>query len=242
MSNGNEFPGKPSFTALGALSGKITEGLSKIMTKEQVTFWNKNENQDLLMKKVCEIFSLADTYTAEREAWQVFYKDHFGWDIDFSRVLIPMKPGDGWRLLLIAKGMTMNKAFARCKALFKTWQYLDDLDKAIPTNARTASDNYAVWVRDGIEPDQEHLGKSTFKVDPEMKIGITILERIILEIKHFSETGKHLDIKGVTFCSGSHNSGGGVPYAFWHDGEFRVRWCRLDYSFSDGGVLSAVAI
>jgi len=174
--------------------------------------------------------------------WQEFYKDHFGLIVDFSQVPIPKNPGKGYRLIFIAKGMTMNKAFARCKELFDAGAYRDDLDKAIPTNARTAKEHYAVWVRDGIEPDAEHLGRSTRQADPDMKIGITLLERIIFEIKYFSETGKHLDVKGVTFCSGSRFADGYVPYAYWSGSEFRIFWCSLGDSNSDCGVRSAVSL
>ncbi len=183
------------------------------------------------------------THSDARQDWQKFYKTNFSLDVDFSTVIIPGCPGEQWRMVFIAKGMTMNKAFDRCKALFKSWRYNDDLDKAIPTNTRTASEHYAVWVRTGAEPDAEFLGKSTNQADPNMKKGITVLERIILEIKYFSETGGHLDIKGVTFCSGSRSSGGYVPYAFWYDdGKFGVYWYYLGGSGSDYGIRQAVAL
>ena len=69
-----------------------------------------------------------------------------------------------------------------------------------------------------------------------------LLERIIFEIKYFSETGKHLDIKGLTFCSGSRYSDGDVPSAGWALDEFWVDWCGLDYSRSDFGIRSAVRL
>ena len=242
MSNGNDFLGKPSFTSLGALAGKITDGLAKFMNKEQVDYWNKNQNQSELMSKLCEVFSIKDEYLAERQHWQDFYKEHFDWTVDFSRVLIPKKPGEFWRLIFIAKGMKMNKAMARCKDLFETSQNKDDFDASVTQNIRTASENYAVWVRDGLEPDHEFLGKSTKEADPDMKIGITLLERIILEIKYFSETGNHLDLRGLTFCSGSRGSDGHVPSANWFGSWFRISWYGLDGSDSDYGVRSAISL
>ncbi len=93
-----------------------------------------------------------------------------------------------------------------------------------------------------VEPDQEFLGKSTKEADPEMKTGITLLERIIFEIKYFIETGNHLDIKGLTFCSGSRYSDGGVPGAIWYSDRFKVRWYDLAGSGSSCGVRSAVRL
>lgn len=248
MSNGTNSEAKTEksildrIQQLGTLAGFIVDFLATILNYEQIQYWLKNKDQ--LKKKLREVFSVTDDgYTEVRTDWQKFYKTHFNWDVDFSRVILPICPGEGWRLIIIAKGMTMNKAFDRCKALFKSWRYNDDLDKAIPTNIRTASEHYAVWVRTGAEPDAEFLGQSTNQADPTMKLGITILERIILEIKYFSETGSHLDIKGLTFCSGSRGSVGGVPSAFWYGvGKFRVHWSHLDDSRSVNGVRQAVAL
>lgn len=242
MSNGTESK-KPSIKQLATLAGFITECLAEFLNLERIQYWLKNKTE--LKRKLREVFSITDEYGDIRRQWEEFYKNQFGWDMDFSLVLIPTRPEVGsWRLLFIAKGLTMNRGFEQCEKLFNSWRYNDDLDKAIPTNARNASENYAVWVRDGVEPDTEHLGKSTRQADNDMKIGITILERIIFEIKYFLETGKHLDIKGVTFCSGSRFSDGYVPGCSWYpaDGEFKVDWYHLDYSNSDYGVRSAVSV
>ena len=241
MSNGTESK-KPSIKQLATLAGFITECLAEFLNLERVQYWLKNKTE--LKRKLREVFSITDEYGDIRRQWEQFYKNQFGWDMDFSLVLIPTRPEVGsWRLLFIAKGLTMNRGFEQCKKLFKSWRYNDDLDKAIPINARNANENYAVWVRDGIEPDAEHLGKSTRQVDPDMKIGITVLERIIFEIKYFLETGSRLDTKGVTFCSGSRFSGGIVPSCYWSpaSGKFRVDWYNLDVSNSGSGVRSAVS-
>lgn len=239
MSNGTESK-KPSIKQLATLVGFITECLAEFLDFERVQYWLKNKKE--LKRKLREVFSITDEYGDIRKQWEEFYKNQFGWDIDFSLVLIPARPESGnWRLLFIAKGMTMNRAYEQASKLFKCWRYTNDLDKAIPTNVRNANEHYAVWVRDGVEPDAEHLGKSTRQADPDMKIGITVLERIIFEIKYFLETGKHLDIKGITLCSGSRNSGGDVPGCCWFDDKFGVGWCSLDGSDSDYGVRSAVS-
>ena len=226
---------------LGALAGFIVDFLATILSYEQVKYWLEHKTE--LKKKLREVFSIVDEYASIREEWYKFYKNKFGWDVDFSRVIIPTMPSMGkWRLLFIPKGMRLNLAFEVCTKLFKTWRYNDNLDDAVTKNIRTTGDHYAVWVRDEAEPDKEFLGKSTRQADPDMKIGITLLERIIFEIKYFAETGKHLDVKGLTLCSGSRNSVGGVPSAYWYYDEFRVDYYDLDSSHSIGGVRSAVAL
>jgi hypothetical protein len=230
------------FEKLGLLAGFVIEFLAKVLNSTQVDYWLGHKTE--LRKKLRELFSITDEFSEIREEWQKFYKAHFNWDVDFSQVLIPIKPTDGkWRLLFIAKGMTLNFAFKTCEKLFTSWKYHDDLDKAISKNIRNTDSHYAIWVHDEIEPDTEFLGKSTRQADPDMKIGITLLERIIFEIKYFTETGKHLDVKGLTFCSGSRGSDGNVPFACLLTVVFfGVSYNSLDRSNSGFGIRSAVSL
>lgn len=241
MKNGTDLQ-KPIWGELGSLAGFIVEFLASILNFSQVEYWLGHKNE--LKKKLREVFSITDEFSEIREEWQKFYKTHFDWNVDFSHVIIPPKPVDGkWRLLFIPKGMTLNLAFKICTGLFTSWKYCDDLDKVISKNIRNTDSHYVVWVRDEVEPDKEFLGKSTREADPDMKIGITLLERIIFEIKYFSETSKHLDVEGVTFCSGSRDSDDNVPYAYLgDDGKFRVYWYGLGSSSSCCGLRSAVSL
>ena len=72
---------------------------------------------------------------------------------------------------------------------------------------------------------------------------MTLLERLILEVKYFTETGKHLDVKGVTLCTGSRNSDGNVPYVDWFSdaSEVCVGWYDVDDSGPMVGLRSAVS-
>ena len=233
---------RPTFEQLGWLAGFIVEFLATLLSFDRIQYYFSHKNE--LRKKLREVFLITDEFSEIREEWQKFYKAYFNWDVDFSQVIIPTMPTDGkWRLLFIPKGMNLNLAFKICEKLFKSWKAYNDLDKAVPKNIRNTENHYAVWVRDAVEPDKEFLGKSTLQADPDLKIGITFLERIIFEIKYFIETGNHLDIKGITFCSGSRSSGGGVPSAFLdYVGGFGVFCGCLDYSDSVFGIRSAVAL
>lgn len=228
MNNGTNSK-KPSLEQLGALAGFIVEFLAGILNFEQIGYWLKHKTA--LKQKLREVFSITDEYVEFREEWQKFWKAQLGWGVDFSGVIIPPKPQIGsWRLLILPKGMTNNKMFARMEQMFKCWKYTNDLDAEVPINARTTENHYAVWVRDGVEPDEEFLEKSVCEADLDMKIGMTLLERLTFGIKYFAETGKHLDIKGVTLCSGSRHSCGDVPYVRWDPlgGTVLVGWRNVD--------------
>lgn len=241
MKNGTESQ-ELSLEQIGNLAGYITSFLVKALSAPQVLYWLGHKTE--LKQKLYKVFEVAeDSYVTLREEWQKFYKDQFNWDVDFGRVIIPPKPSVGtWRLLIIAQGMTSNKVYAQCEKLFGCWRYEKNLDTAVSINLRTAQNHYAVWVLDGIEPDAEFLGKSTRDTDPDMKIGVTLLERLIQELKYFIETGKHLDISGVTFCSGSRYADGDVPCMDWnpYDGRMRVGWYDAGGSSAKRGVRRAV--
>ncbi|MEK7556514.1 MAG: hypothetical protein AAB538_00895 [Patescibacteria group bacterium] len=162
-------------------------------------------------------------------SWASLYKE-MGIDLDVANLKVPEpKPGFD-RLIIVAQGMTPNRAYEECAKRFPCWKYADDLDTAVPTNDRDPSNStYALWVRDRVEADEELKNKSANDLKEEDVKGITLLERIFYELKYHNETGKHLDLENVTLCSGSRHSDGHVPYAYWLDGRFDVIYYDADY-------------
>jgi hypothetical protein len=236
--------GASFFDKLAIIIGFIVEVVTAVLLRK-----NEAELQQLILqkksirKKLREIFNETDLFVEEKEQWRKFYQKHFSLESNFAELFIPEKPSVGsWRLLIIAQGLTLNQVYKSMSNAFKCWKYADDLDKSVNQNARNTTVAYALWVRDGVEPDDKYLGKSTRQADPDMKIGVTLLERMIHEIMHFDETGTHLDIKGVTFCSGSRYSDGGVPSVYWRSDlqKVRVRWYSLDHSLAKFGLREAV--
>lgn len=209
--------GKPTIGMLCDLAGFIVDVLSRL-SFEQVDNLLKNKNT-ILRQKLVEVFQAAiatDMYSGIRAEWQKLYKDHFGLDVDFSEVSVPTKPTEGsWRLLFIPMGLTLDTTLAMMRRQFKVCVYIEDLDKNISNSTRTSVTSYAIWVWDGLEPDERYLGKSTRWADMAGTIGMTLLERMVLETKYFTETGKYLDEKGVTFCTGSRSADGYVPRVCW---------------------------
>ena len=62
-----------------------------------------------------------------------------------------------------------------------------------------------------------------------------MLERLLYDLMHFTETGKHLDVENYTLCTGSRRADNKVPYVGWDpdpdDGrEVCVHWCPPAYS------------
>ena len=119
-----------------------------------------------------------------------------------------------------------SEIWAECNKLFKCWSYYspEQMDKDFPIPKKTTH-----YFRKEVEADEVHKNKSANDLEKEGVKGITLRERLLLEIQYFKETGKHLDIKNITLCSGSRWSAGFVPDAYWYDdNKFYVHRCYVD--------------
>ncbi len=178
------------------------------------------------------------TLSTDLDHWVTFYREYFFFRPDFSGLKIPERTDEQkkefTRLLVIAKDITNNHVYRTCQKQFICLSYADNLDEAVPTNERDPKNGlYAIWVRDTVEADKVHKNKSADMIKQANLTTETLLERMIHELVFFSETGKHLDVKNATLCSGSHYSGGDVPRARWYDDLFRVGWDVTDYRDDD---------
>ena len=160
-----------------------------------------------------------------KQEWSSFYKKYFKLELDFSSLKIPEEQPGFKRLIIVAKGLTMNQVYDVCAKNFPSSRYTNDLDTAIASNDRDPNkDSYAVWFRDRKEADEELKDLSADKLAEKQILGITLLERLLYELKYWDETDEHLDISNWTLCAGSRHADGYVPYVYWDSGRFGVRW------------------
>lgn len=194
---------------LGDLAQKLQHGAIR---PEQLELFLKKKNP----------FANVSELTAD---WEVFYREHFRVEKDFSKLSIPKKQKGFDRLIVVAEGMTPNKIFARLKELMPTsvFKWWDKSDKVI-SDRMADKEDYAIWVRDRVEADEELKNKSANDLKKEDIPGITLGERLLYELKFFDETGKHLDVDNWTICAGSRGRDGDVPRVHWYDGEVSVNW------------------
>ena len=114
-----------------------------------------------------------------------------------------------------------------CRSKFKVWSWKTDkeLDKNFPRPKKETTHYFLNCV----EADEIHKNKSANDLKKEGIKGITLRERIIMELEYFELTGKHLDIDNITLCSGSRYLDGDVPYSVWIDDDgFCVDGCGPD--------------
>jgi len=198
---------------LADLTHKLQHG---VITAEELAMFLKRGN---LSKELNISILLSD--------WQNFYNDVFGIETDFSNLQIPEKQLGFDRLIIVAKGMTPQKLYDKCKELFSCWKWTDkNLDEIVESERTAENNHYVIWVRNRIEADEELKNLSANDLKKKKIPSITLEERLIYELKYFKETKSHLDIENVTLCAGSRYSDGSVPYVFWYDGKLKVRWHR----------------
>lgn len=170
--------------------------------------------------------------------WVNFYRDVFREEVDFSGLRVP-EHRDGFdRLIVIAKKMSPERVFQKCRGNFRCWKYtyqsLDkivfDVDSLERKYRRSDHESYAIWVRDREEADQELKSRSANDLAHARIPGITLEARELYELKYFKETRKHLDRHNWTLCAGSRGVRGRVPSVSWDgdDDRLRVEWDRPD--------------
>lgn len=198
-------PAAISITAEQEIKCLLDKGFTREMLEEALTSFVPASNDGL---------------AASAHEWTEFYRKVFGFKANLSGVAIPPEePGFGW-VVMVPKGLTLNLVWAKCKELFPTYSYLgDDLDKAVTKNDRTSQTAYAKRFRDRVEADEELKNLSANQIAEKKIQGITLLERLLLELWYFFQTGGgHLDLQNITLCAGSRNFDGLVPYVLW-DGD-----------------------
>ncbi len=190
------------------------------------------------------MLSVEEQVSLQVSLWEAFYKEVFGWDLDFSDLKIPEKKEGFDRMLIVAGGLTTPEVlFQKCKELFPCWKWTDDnLDKVVISDRSSNKDGpYALWLRDRIEADEENKNLSANNLKKKGVASITLEERLLLELKYFKETNEHLDLKSFTLCAGSRYSDGDVPRVHWDDAdELRVHWCSPD--IAGGSLRSRAAV
>ena len=149
--------------------------------------------------------------------WQEFYRGLFGLEIDLSGLSVPGRKKGFDRLIVVAQGMTPQRLYDKCAEFFPCWKWVNqNLDECVQSE-RTAKDGtYAVWFREGVEADKDLKNLSANDLEKKLIPGITLEERLLMELKYFKETGGHLDIESITLCSGSRYSDGHVPKVNWN--------------------------
>lgn len=158
--------------------------------------------------------------------WQTFYHNVFGADVDFTGLQIPeKKEGFNW-LVIISERIAWEAICEKCKDLFPLWTWpLVELERFGTSERRLMQVDYAFWLRRRLEADIELKEISASVLARDGVPGITLEERMLLELKYFADTGMHLDPKTITLCSGSRYFRGEAPIVSWREDRLHINGC-----------------
>jgi len=219
------------------------------LTEAQENFFL--QHPELLVPALQHGFSEPEFFALEPETinaikgWESFYRLAFGIEVQLLwKVKIPPRRGGFNRLIIVAKGLSLNRVYDVCAENFSCWRYVEDFNASVTENDRNPNrgGTYTIWVRDTLEADENLKNLSANQIKEQKIKGVTLLERMLHELKYFKETGKHLDISNITLCSGSRPSDGSVPSVDWCGGQFKVSWYDTDDADQDLRAREAVSL
>jgi len=153
--------------------------------------------------------------SAELEQWQALYQDAFGLQLDLDGLSAPpAKPGFE-RLVVVAPGLTVGRAAAACQSAFNVVPYCDLAAEQFVHDRSPNGQPYAVRARPDEAADESLQMVSAQRLRQDNRACMTLLERLLLELKYHRETGDHLDTGNENLLAGSRDSFGGVPSVYW---------------------------
>lgn len=146
-----------------------------------------------------------------------------------------------WNKITDTGKLKTSEIIAEMRKKFNVWVYDEEnIDKEFPPPKTSTTRTF----KPNVEADEENANKSSDDLGEEgLKNGITLRERLIMELQYFKETGKHLDNDNITLCAGSRHLDGGIPSVHWSR-DFRkvyVDWYSADDRNGDVRSRSAVS-
>ncbi len=176
--------------------------------------------------------------TDHLQSWTVFYQKYFGLNFDFSGIHIPDKKDGFDYLIVVGKGMSINRVYNIMKENFRSWKWCGrDLESVMQGSEQGGvKESYAFWVRDSQEADEELRDKSAYMIAEEEIDTENLLERLLHGFKYWSENKNHLDTKTITLCANScyGYAGGDAPTVVRiSDGGASVSRCVPIYRHDD---------
>lgn len=218
----------PTIDQLAELLRIITTLVTKIfkrLDRPSVQYWIGN-TQELFARLTDALVREPEVVDETLSGWVKFYREVFGLELDLAQVKLPAeREGFCW-LVLVAKGLTMNQVFKVCCMRFagKERCYPEDFDfdRTVTRNDREPTETYVIRVRDRVVAAEEPNCRFVNATDRAGIKGITVLERMLLELWYYWQTSKHIDVSSFTLCSGSCSVDGSVPYTYCNVAGFNV--------------------
>ena len=200
--------------------------------------WVSDELQRIVEGQIAQltvsrgvILATAIDFSLWLAKWEKFYKKVYGRKYDFSGISIPQADDIFAWPVCMAGDIPAEDWLSAGKDPFPFWKYTTEkLDDVIDFSFGRdgLARQYIVRFKANTEADEELKNISANKI-AEMGINTgSLKERLALGRFLSWDRSLTLDKETFTLCTGSRDSGGGVPDVDWGDGRLRVRWCAPD--------------
>jgi len=154
----------------------------------------------------------AETLPIQLANWRSFYQREFG--IVLGNVDIQKARSGSERLIVVAQSLTVDEVLSHCEKYFPiSFSMMTPVENYIRHEDRQATHTYAIHIPSRFDYN---------KCDPVLtanafvaagQSGMTLLERLLLELKHFIETGEHVEGRSsATLCTGTWMDSDFIPY------------------------------
>ena len=168
-------------------------------------------------------------FTDQKKQWELIYDYYFYQQGKMAReagilskaILEPeIYPTE--QSIFVGAGISVGFVIYCCRQLFKvTTDGYDDLDREL-TNDRNNKTAYGVTVKKIINASEDKRFGGKQPIGELVKTGhkgMTLLERLLMELFHYSVTGQHLDSEEYSFtvCTGSYFHRRGYPRVRWSE-------------------------
>ncbi len=160
--------------------------------------------------------------------WRKFYRDHFSLELPTFGENFFLKPNGFAQFLIVARRLSLERIFGACCRLFPCQKYELDLDRVVfGESSMSGFSGFGDFYRAGVRCflNEVSSGRSAKVSQSEGLNGLTLRERMLIELKIFLEKGEHSDEWTISICSGSRDLYGDVPMCFFDQGTFRVASC-----------------
>ena len=177
------------------------------------------------MKKV-----LAKSPESVKADWSNFYRDYFKFPTGFTDFGYLNSVENGERHLIVHECLNLELLISVMNQHFPVW--FNNNKDVFERNTRTPSPTtYSIVIADSDETDEKCRNFSVNDLWYGKLIGLTLIERLLLEFKHYIETGHHLDCRVATICSGSWTKKAKFPTVSWDAGRDRLSVDVIDFNY-----------
>lgn len=164
--------------------------------------------------------------------WKIVYES-LGMQMDYESKISSLKSAQAQGITMwtipVLKGLTCKKVIVCLNKLgVNIKKYIKNPDAEVKNDRDPNKDgSYSISFKRTIEADEENRNLSADDLKKKNAKGITLLERLLLELGYFTSTGQHMDVESVTLCTGSCHRSGDTPRVCYRSGFLRIYvcWC-----------------